>query len=208
MAKYQSNFIKRMLSAKKDIYDRRDKTLASVYLSVEKYVKEGKGYTTLKVAKEFVDCWLKGTKDDDLALVFHISTDRVRGIKKQLSDDLYRVFGLDFFDLLSDYVTPSSKEEVNKRIYSALHVTETSTEYLSGDLIGSIRSKMLVSSESYTLKDCEAEIRFLKHYSKKSIKEAMEVLDAGKLVFLLDILDKKVNNSDLRTELVKEFDTK
>ena len=205
MSKRSTNFIKLLKKCKEEIYERKDKEAARVFLKVKEYVLDGK-YSTLRVAPKLVSLMMDGLSDDCISSAFSVSESRVRVMKKQVSDELYRVFGTDFFDLLVDYGSASSKEEVDKRLCIANHVNDNICDYVPDFVISSIDACSKRVIRDISLEDCEDEICFLLKHSKKALSNEIQELEDTKLCFLLGVLNGNIaDRGQERIELIQRF---
>lgn len=205
MSKRAINFIKLLKKCKEEIYARKDKDAARVFLKLQEYVLEGK-YSTLRVAPKLVSLMLDGLSDNCISSAFSVSESRVRVMKKQVSDELYRIFGTDFFDLLEDYGSPSSKKEVDKRLCIADHVNDTICDYVPEFVVSSVCTCSKKDVQGISLEDCEDEIRFLLKHSKRAISNEIQSLEDKKLCFLLGVLNGNIaDRGQERIELIQRF---
>lgn len=205
MSKRATNFVKKLKNCKEDIYAKKDKEAAKVFLWVQDYALGGT-YSTLRVASKLVSFMIEGLSDECISSAFSVSESRVRVMKKQVSDELYRVFGTDFFDLLADYGTASSKEEVDKRIYIASHISDNVYDYIPDFVVSSLVTCSKSDLQGISLGDCEDEVLFLLKHSKKVISNEIKELNGSKLCFLLRVLNGSVaDRGQERIELIQRF---
>lgn len=113
-------------------------------------------------------------------------------IKKrtQISNELYSLFGDDFFVRLS-------YDPLQRSLETLVHNTITGVEvfdYVNRDVVARVHWKSLeehTDKDVYDVRDCRNELEFLKTYSLPKMWGEFRELDAGKLNYLLSLLEGK-----------------
>ena len=84
------------------IYEKKDRAAADVYILVKDFVESGK-YSRCRRASELITMQLRGYNDRNIAERYNISAETVRVERRQISNELWSIFGIDFFDRLLNY---------------------------------------------------------------------------------------------------------
>lgn len=179
------SFFKAMLGCRVVIYEKRDRAAADVYSSVEKFLKEGH-YSSYRKANELATLRLGKYSEEAIAAQLGISQGTVRTHTRNVSAELYQLFGSNFFDLLSNYA--ENRLTVDSVMYRVKHQNKMAVSYVLSDVISAIKDRSTVSKE-FQLCDCSQELDFLCRYSRSFLDSVLSEVDVDKLAYLLDVLD-------------------
>lgn len=194
-----------MLKCKDAIYKKRDRASAEAYMRVKKFVEEA-SYSSCKKASDIAKLTLLGHDAHYLAEYFNKSYDTIRTEKRHISEDLWKLFPLDFFDKLENY--QKNKDFIDKCLSSLGNSELTSTDFLFRDFVNFVQSK---SDSSYVGEfneiEFKDELHLLKLYSRLFMEEDMQNVDISKLKYLIDVLDGKTGSiyeKAIITSFIKE----
>lgn len=179
------SFFRSMLDCRAEIYKKRDRAAADVYSSVEKFLKEGR-YSTYRKANELSTMRLSKYNEEAMAAQLGVNVGTVRTHTRNVSNELYQLFGTNFFDMLSNYAENQLK--VNAVLYRVKHQGDMAVTYVLPEVVSVVRGCSSVG-RFYPLNECTQEMDFLRRYSRHFLSEALKEVDLGKLTFLIDILD-------------------
>lgn len=181
------SFFRAMLECRDVIYSKRDRPAADVYSSVETFLKEGR-YSSYRKANELSAMKLSRYSEDAIASQLGVSVSTVRTHSSNVSAELYGLFGVNFFDMLSNYAENSLK--VNTVLYRIKHQNEMAVSYVLSDALHEVKSRKPYSAEkSFSIKDCGQELDFLRRYSRQFLSQAIKEVDMDKVMYLIDVLD-------------------
>lgn len=186
------SFYRAMLDCRGVIYKKRDRAAADVYSSVERFLKEGH-YSTYRKANELSTMRLSNYSEEAMAAQLGVNVGTVRTHTRNVSKELYQLFGTNFFDMLSNYADYRLK--VDGVLYRVKHQGDMAVTYVLPDVVSAVKDQSSTSG-SYSLNDCSQEIDFLRRYSRSFMFEALKEVDLGKLMYLLDILDGNKGSPD------------
>lgn len=179
------SFYRSMLDCREAIYKKRDRAAADVYSSVEKFLKEGR-YSTYRKANELSTMRLSGYSEEAMAAQLDVNVGTVRTHTRNVSNELYQLFGANFFDMLSNYA--DNRLKVGAVLYRVKHQGDMAVTYILPDVVATVRDRVS-GGGSYPLNECSQEIDLLRRYSRDFLSEALKEVDIGKLMYLIDILD-------------------
>ena len=175
-----------MQKHKKEIEKNRDKGAAKVWVSVQKFMEDG-SFSTYKKAGTLCRLEMTGYSDERIAEYLNIKETTLRVHKRNISIELFNLFGEDFFDLLSDYDRNSKElilrtkivciknDDINKLIPTEI------TSYIDSKAVG-------LKDVDYSLSSCDDEISFVLRHSVSKLKTEMDLLDMRKLKYVLGLL--------------------
>lgn len=204
------NFVATMMICRGRIYEKKDRAAADVYILVKDFVESGK-YSRCRRASELVTMQLRGYNDKNIAERYNISTETVRVERRQISNELWSIFGLDFFDRLLNY--RENKEYINK----CLMGIKSFDIRLAGTVLGEVikESKFAYNDfengfersevSAYNSEDMQDEVDFLRRYSYAFLEEDLKRVDLGKLHYLLEVLDGNKGTFIDRAELIDDM---
>lgn len=180
------SFFDRMLDCHDKIKEERNRDAALRYVKVDAFVKSG-AYSSYKKASTLSTMLLNHISSSQIAETLEISPATVRVLKKNLSDTLTGLFGVDFFDIL---LSDPNGIEVSECLYVMENFNAKQEHFVPGEL--RIISKMQSTgkkTDSMSFDDCQAEFDVLCRYSITSIKNDITYVDADKLLFLIKCID-------------------
>lgn len=186
MGSYSKNFFRCMKECKDAIFKSKNSDAGKIWLEVKKFVETGK-YTSYKRADELVKLILGGYTDKYIANSLGIGETTVRIHKRNLSNDLYGLFGIDFFDLLADY--DNNRELVGSRMISVRNVDVKSTDLFPEDLLALVNSTSVTDISELDIDSCRAEVSYLLKHSLTSLKTDFKKVNVDKLNYLLGIIN-------------------
>lgn len=195
-----------MLNCKRRIYDCRDRDAATAYLKVNKFVESGV-YSSCAKASEMVELILKGYKTQELADYFCIAYNTAKNEKRKISMELWEIFPSDFFDKLYNF--KENRDYINSCLYSIENFEVKSEKFIFSEVI--MKVKRLKPTDGFEVIEPSDvlsftnEIDFLKLYSKIHLEDDLNGVDIVKVKYLLDVLDSKEGNTELRSKLLKEL---
>lgn len=205
---YSKGFYRNMILLKKEISQRRDKEGAEVWLHIKSVLEKG-GFSSYKRAGELSSLILNGFKDSYIARNFGVEESTIRIHKRNLSKELYDLFGDDFFELFDNF--KMNKDEINSRIYVAEHSGSVAFDLIIDEIQTLLNAKLEENrmvkdfkpeEETISFDSCNAEISFLVRHSKSKIKDELNALNMDKLAYLVGILNLKCGSSKERYELL------
>lgn len=198
---YMRSFFTAMSMIKAEIRKRRDKEVGLIYKEIETFVESGV-YTSYKGIATMTQVYFNGGKDKDVALALGISEPTVRVHKRNISNQLYALFGTDFFSLFDDVT--NNEEEIHRRLQMASVKTISPSEIFPIEILTSIDSlsSKQVRNLDYSIDSCDKEIRFINLYNRKAIQRELEDLDKNKLRYILEVLDGRAGTSADRYQLI------
>lgn len=203
MSKRRENFLKCLRDAKSDALQRKDHGMATIIMEINNFVR-GCSYTSCKIGKRVLECITNGQPDKEIALSLGVTEERVRGVRKQLSDELYAIYGTDIFELISEY--RQNYEVIRNRLDYALHFSDGVHNLVCSEVIRGMYSYGKKSAKSYDLRECSEELDFLIKYSVKNIENNLGLVDKDKLAYLFEVLNGTKGSRDDRIKLMKSLD--
>lgn len=175
----------------KSFFSQLDSALVSYSWDQERveFLSELKGYIqsgiciSYKNKMQYLPLW--GEKSVDVAKILGVNPGTVRGARSLMSDELYRLFGIDFFTVLE-----KDLKAAVRRFYVIQHSRGTKeTLFIPGFSQLLPQLDVNVDVEGVGFKDCRKEAEFLKRYTKKEIEKEFAGLDQKKLCYVLSLLD-------------------
>lgn len=167
---------------------------------VRDFVLEGK-FSNYKNLKVILDYW--GHPDNYVSKMTGMKEGTVRQARRNISNDLYELFGYDFFEVIGIGDSRALKEG-NYRLYLA-RMGYDSSNFLYREMIADIRTKGEVVDD-IDISTCTSEIRFLVNHSKQTISRELDNLDKTKLIYLIRMLDNETGSPLNIRNLIKCFE--
>lgn len=198
---YNKSFFRNMGLLKKQIVGSKNKEQGDIWLEVRSFMLSG-CYSSYKQCKDLVSMIMSGYNDSYIARSFNVEETTVRIHKRNVSNDLYNLFGNDFFDLFEDF--SSNKEEIKLRLVSAKLCNSGANDLLP-DVISAMVSSSIGIEEplnNIDLNSCHREISFLVRHSLDKIRNEFKGLDTLKVEYLLRVLNGKAGSAKDRQELI------
>lgn len=164
------------------------------------YVMSG-DFTRYKKAKTILRTW--NWTDEAAAFSTGMKQSTIRVARRNLSNELYELFGYDFFKVVG---LGDKKAVADGRGRLDLVIRGfNAEEFLSYDLISSIFAKS-DASDDIDINTCGQEIQFLVRHSKQSIEDELSVLDCNKLAYLIRMLNNETGSLTNIRKLVNCFE--
>lgn len=186
------SFYRSMLDCRGEIYKKRDRAAADVYSSVEKFLKDGK-YSTYRKANELSIMRLSNYSEEAMAAQLGVNVGTVRTHTRNVSNELYQLFGTNFFDMLSNYAEYRLK--VDAVLYRVKHQGDMAVTHVLPDVVSAVKDSV-TGTRSFPLGECSQELDFLRRYSRSFLSEALKEVNINKLMYLIDILDGNKGSPD------------
>ena len=158
-------------------------------------------FTRYKKVNILLRYW--GEPDSYVAKMTGMKEGTVRVTRRNLSNELYELFGYDFFTVIRPGDSSSIKEGLYRLSLAKKDIS--SSDYLYRELIDDIMygSNTL---EGINIDSCSLEIQFLLKHSKKAVQEEMAMLDKNKLAYLIKMLDNEEGSFPDIYSLVQRFE--
>lgn len=183
-----------------DAKDNGDKNLYRLCCDVKSFVCEGT-FTNYKKAKTLMRYW--GDSNSYVSKMTGLKESSIKATRRDLSVQLYELFGYDFFTVISKGNIEAVKEGLYRLSLASKSVS--ADKYLYRELIDSIVYGSELDSD-IDFNSCAFEIQFLVKHSKKSIEEEMSMLDKNKLAYLIRMLDNEEGKFSDIHELIRKFE--
>lgn len=194
------SFFKNMLLAKDRIGEEKDYNAGLYYKNLEMFVTEGK-YTSYRGATKMSRLLLNGYGDSYIANYFGITETTVRVHRRDMSCELYKLFGNNFFDLLKEFT--KNKEILEDRMFVAHSSDYDRRSFVLSEVINFVATSGATCEElDVTVNDCPMELSFLMRYGIQAIKEEMKDLDLKKLDYLFKVLDGELGDINEKSTLL------
>lgn len=196
---YRKNFYEKMKLLKEQIISVRDREQAEIWSEIEQILIEG-NYKSYRKSRNFVELCMEGYSDFTIASKLNISEVTVRIHKHDLSNELYSIFGDDFFILFEDYA--KNKLNIKKRVLIASQRLSDGRDFLVKslpiELIGLIKTKISTAdtANDFKLSDCRKEVNFLERHCSEAIRKELADLDANKLAYVMNIIESEEGFTD------------
>ena len=190
-----------MLKCKDEIYNKRNRQSADIYLKVQSFVESG-CYSSCKKANEIAKLTLKGYNAHDLAQHFGRAYDTIRTEKRSISMSLWEIFPSDFFEKLVNY------QENKKYIDDCIFILDTFEIKADDVVFFDVVKDIGVSdynSRSYEIEELQNELDFLSRYSRLFYESDKSTVDVGKLQYLIKVLNSTNVNSGLRADILRKL---
>ena len=178
----------------------RNVELFKLCQDVKNYVMSG-SFTKYKKAKTLLSFW--GEPDSLVESMIGMKQSTVRVTRRNLSNELYEIFGYDFFTLIS---VGGTREIAEGRYRLNLAIKTISADtYIYRELINKINSSSGYNDD-IDIKSCALEIDFLLRHSKQRVEKELENLDMDKLAYLIRMLNNESGSISNIHNLVKCFE--
>lgn len=184
-----------------DAYTSKNKDLYSFCYEVKNFIIEG-SFTKYKKVDVLMSYW--GEPDSYVSKMTGMKESTVRVTRRNLSNELYELFGYDFFTLIS----LGGKKDIEEGLcrLSLAKKEISAKEYLFRELIDIIEKDAVDDSEIIDIKTCALEMQFLERHSKKAIKREMEMLDKKKLSYIIKMLNNEADTYSNIYNLIRFFE--
>lgn len=199
---YKKNFLKNMILSKKVISESKDKDAGLYWLNVKEVLVKG-NCSSYKKSGSLCELTIQGYSDEYISNLFNISESTLRVNKRILSNDLYKLFGNDFFDLLQDY--KSNEKELLKRLHIVRNLDICPESLFPSELLVKVKSRKYTPISSVDIKECKNEISFLLKHSIQQIDNDLNELDISKVNYLLEVLSNSKGSFSDRYNFLKLF---
>lgn len=174
----------------KSFFSQLDSALVTYSWDSERveFLGELKGYIqfgsciSYKNKMQYLPLW--GEKSVDVAKILGVNPGTVRGARSLMSEELYGLFGRDFFTVLE-----KDLKAAVRRFYVIQHNRETLFIPGFSQLLPQFDAEFDIDGVSF--KDCRKEAEFLKKYTKKGIEKEFAGLDQKKLCYVLSLLGEE-----------------
>lgn len=183
-----------------DAVSSENKQLQNLCYDVKDFILEGT-FTRYKKVKTILSYW--GHPDNYVTKMTNMKESTVRVARRNLSNELYELFGYDFFEVVRDGDDKSISE--GRARLSLAKRGFHSENFLYRELIDTVRSKALVEDD-INITSCANEIQFLLRHSKQNIEKELSHLDLGKLLYLIRMLDNETGSITNIYNLIKCFE--
>lgn len=210
MATRRKDFCRMMSSVKSSIYASKNKKAAEYWLRVKKLISDS-NFSSYKNAKSLVDFTLSGYNDEAISVKLNVSVTTVRVHRMNLSNELYDIFGDDFFSLFEDDF--SANEETLEHRYDMAYMTINGSKDFLEDLLPIDIFYMLTQSVNsvdsdeplfqYDFKDCINELNFLERHSIETTRMELSSLNKDKLRYLMGISKGAIGTPDDKYTIFK-----
>lgn len=169
---------------------------------VKSYIMEAT-FTKYKKAKTILGVW--GMTYSEASFATGMKGSTIREARKKLSNELYELFGYDFFTVVGE----GSKKAISEG-RARLNLAKRgfrAEEFIPQEVLRGILSKAEVGGgEDIDVTSCGAEIQFLVRHSKQNIEYEMSKLDINKLVYLIKMLNNEADTLSNIRRLVGCFE--
>lgn len=196
---YNRNFLQKFMELKEDIYERRAKEEADCWLDINVLIRSGQ-YQSYKKGSDLVNLSLDGYSTESIANKLGINEGTVRVHKRNVSNELYMIFGKEFFDLFSSY--NKNKEQIDvtvKFAKSRLSGSNYLVDLLPLEVISQVRQHTNGAEDvEFDLYECKSEANFLIKFCKTSLANDIQELNKDKLAYLLKVMESKDITADQR----------
>ena len=198
---YNRSFLRNMDLLRREILKTKNREQSDIWLEVKDFMLTGH-YSSYKQCSELVRMSLSGYDDSYIARSFNIEEGTVRIHKRNISNELYALFGKDFFELFDNF--SSNKKQIISRVGYAKCFDKSSTDLLPDVIPAMVSTSVGLEEplESINLDSCHREISFLVRHSLSKIKEEFRSLDLLKLEYLIGVLNRKSGTVEDRRELL------
>lgn len=186
-----------------DAYNNHNKDLYSLCYDVKQFILKGT-FTKYKKVKIILSYW--GETDNYTSKMTGMKEGTVRVTRRNLSNELYEIFGYDFFNLIS--IGDKKAVSEGRQRLSLASKDISADKFLYRELIDTIFCDLGYSdiSTDIDIKTCSMELQFLLKHSKRTIEKELSMLDKNKLIYLINMLNNEVDNIVNISNLVKCFE--
>ena len=189
-----------MDNAISDAQENSNTDLRSLCYDVKDFVLEGT-FTNYKKVKMLLSYW--GYPDNYVSKMTGMKEGTVRVARRNLSNELYELFGYDFFEVIS--IGDKRAISDGKARLDLVRKGFSADNFLYRDLIMQICSQSEVDDD-IDVKDCAPEIRFLVYHSKQNIGRELARLNMNKLAYLIRMLNNETGTLLNIHNLIKCFE--
>lgn len=163
----------------------RNDELYNLCYDVKEYILEG-SFTRYKKVNLLLTYW--GETDSYTASMTGMKEGTIRVTRRNLSNELYELFGYDFFNIIS----LGDKKAISEGRYRLGLVKKDirADKFLYRELLGDIDGGSDVDDD-VDIKSCAMEIQFLIKHSRNTIKKELTMLDSKKLAYLIRMLNNE-----------------
>lgn len=183
-----------------DSQNTHNKELYSLCYDVKQFVMEGT-FTNYKKVKTILGYW--GEPDSYVSKMTGMKEGTVRVTRRNLSNELYEIFGYDFFNIIS--VGDSKAISDGRYRLDLASKNISANKYLYQEFINTVTNGSVLD-DSIDIKSCAMEIQFLIKHSRNSIEKELEMLDKDKLAFLIRMLNNESGSITNIYNLVRCFE--
>lgn len=178
----------------------RNNELYKLCDDVKQYVLEG-SFTNYKKVKMLLSYW--GEPDSFVTSMTGMKEGTVRVTRRNLSNELYELFGYDFFNAIAI----GDKKAISEGVYRLGLVKKdiSADKFLYREFINDI-FRGSEYNDDIDIKSCAMEIQFLLKHSKSSIEKELELLDKDKLAYLIRMLNNESGSISNIHKLVRCFE--
>lgn len=174
--------------------------LRNFYYDVRDFILKGT-FTRYKKVNQILDYW--GESDSYVSKMTGMKESTVRVTRRNLSKELYELFGYDFFNLVSQG-TDEAIEKGRVRL-SLADKNICADTFIYREIIDTIKRKS-TGNENIDIDSCIFEIQFLMKHSKGTVEKEMSMLDMDKLAYIIKMLDNEVDTFPNIIKLVQQFE--
>ena len=198
------NFFSAMIKCKDEIYIRRDREAADIFVKVREFVEAGR-YSSCKRASDIAKMTLRGLNEADIATHFGRSVETIRSEKRRISAVLWSIFPADFFDNLLDY--KSKRQFVDNCMYALNYWGSAANIVLLADVVRNI----VINKESnsadleYSLDELKDELGVLRLYTREYLETNLNMVDLTKMNYIIDILEGKKGKINDKADIIKRL---
>lgn len=177
-----------------------NKELYSLCYDVKQFVMQGT-FTNYKKVKTILGYW--GETDSYTAAMTGMKEGTIRVTRRNLSNELYELFGYDFFNVIA---IGDKKAIADGRYRLGLASKDISADkFLYREIIDTINRNSNYNDD-IDIKSCSMEIQFLIRHSRSSVNKELEMLDKDKLAFLIRMLNNESGSINNIYNLVRCFE--
>lgn len=197
----EKSFYKSLVEAKASAVEQKNTIAVNLINRVSKYILRG-SFSSYKKAGTISRLFLDGASDPFVALTLGISESTVRVQRRNLSKELYFLFGNDFFDILKEL--PASKVAVSRRIYLVESMNKEPEELFFVEFLSLLKGSVLsVDTSEVDIKECGKEISFLVNNSRAFIGKELSALKPENLGYLLGVIEGNRGTESDRFNLLR-----
>lgn len=171
----------------------------SMVVETKKYIKQG-SFIKRKNADLVLRYW--GIEDRKVSQGTGLSETNVRGIRKDMSDKLFKLFGSDYLDAL-EYGDDVHLRKCKYKL-SIVSTGKGSYDYFPTEFLDIVNSASV--EVDFSLAECKEEYKFLKDFCITSFSGRLSMLDANKVRYLLRVLDRKAGTPEDTFSFMRKLD--
>lgn len=178
----------------------KNENLYKLCYDVKNYVMTGT-FTRYKKAKILLSYW--GETDSFTSTMTGMKESTIRVTRRNLSNELYELFGYDYFNVIS---TGADSAIAEGRYRFNLVIKDISADsFLYRELINSIVAEAEYNDD-IDITSCALEIDFLIRHSKNRVEKELAMLNKDKLAYLIRMLNNESGSITNIYNLVKCFE--